>query len=76
MTNEEHILLLFSWKHPEFVNVQPSLGVNLWGDILYHNEIIAESNLHGLPLDKLGCQLPTSWNLVKSIADVWNRERT
>ena len=76
MSNEENILVLFAWKHPEFANVLPSLSINLWGDILYHGEIVAVSNFHGLPLDKLGGQLPTGWNIVKTTADVWHRERT
>ena len=71
MTNEDKILVLFVWKHPEFANVMPSLSINLWGDILYHGEIVAESNLHGLPLDKLGDQLPNEWTVIRTIREVW-----
>lgn len=63
MTHEQRILDQFCWEHVEFANRRPSLHVNLWGDILYDGKIIAESDLHNIPLDKLGTKLPTSWSI-------------
>lgn len=71
MSHEQSIILQFTWEHPEFVTVQPSLGVNLWGDILYRGVLVAESDLHGLPIDELGTKLPESWTVVKSIRDAF-----
>lgn len=64
MTNEERTILHFCWENPQFTTIQPSLKVNLWGDILRDGKIIAESDLHGLPLESLGTKLPKTWRVV------------
>lgn len=70
MTNEEKIIKQFCWEHIEYASQMPSLRVNLWGDIMAYDfktdkyRIIAESDLHGIHIDKLGYLMPKTWKVV------------
>lgn len=65
MNLRQEIIKRFAWQHTEFATRQPSLDINLWGDILHNGIIIAESDLHNLHIDQLGTKLPTTWKIIK-----------
>lgn len=65
MDRQNEILIRFCWEHPEYVHRQPTMAINLWGDIMMDGRIIATSDLHDLPLDRLGSRMPTRWTCLK-----------